>query len=216
MQCDTAAALAWLAQEEGDAVRASELCHALLERWSTSEDHHYAVWGLRCSTAAACPRSGTARDLEIPFERAQILLHAGTALARTGEREHGLERLVEAHRIAQRLAAEPLTTQVAAAVTAAGGSLELLGSRAAARHSHAGLSRRELEVMRLVAQGLTNRQIAEQLVLSTRTRHARAQHPREVALPDADGGRRPSCAAGPAHRLISRGPPAGHAPPYHR
>jgi len=222
MQCDTAAALAWLAQEEGDAVRASELCHALLERWSTSEDHHYAVWGLRwaashfarvgsvtdaraCAEALAAIAASAAHpdalaaladalaeialadgdvdaalqqlaravalhdDLEIPFERAQILLHAGTALARTGEREHGLERLVEAHRIAQRLAAEPLTTRVAAAVTAAGGSLELLGSRAAARHSHAGLSRRELEVMRLVAQGLTNREIAEQLVLSTRT-----------------------------------------------
>jgi len=108
-------------------------------------------------------------DLEIPFERAQILLHAGTALARAGEPEQGLERLVEAHRLAQRLAAEPLAARIAAAVTRAGGSLELLGSRAAARHSHAGLSRRELEVMRLVAEGLTNRQIAEQLVLSTRT-----------------------------------------------
>jgi DNA-binding NarL/FixJ family response regulator len=55
-------------------------------------------------------------------------------------------------------------------VSATGASLEdLVGIRAAARHSHAGLSRRELEVMRLVADGLTNRQIAEQLVLSTRT-----------------------------------------------
>jgi ATP/maltotriose-dependent transcriptional regulator MalT len=222
MQCDCAAALAWLADEEGDAVRASELCHTVLDRWSRSEDHHYAVWGLRWAAThfASAGALGDARacaeglsaiaasaghpdalaaladalaaialgegdadaalqqlgravalhdDLEIPFERAQILLHAGTALAGAGEPEAGLERLVEAYRITQRLGAEPLAAHAAAAVTAAGGSLEeLLGSRAA-RHAQAGLSRRELEVMGLVADGLTNRQIAEQLVLSTRT-----------------------------------------------
>jgi DNA-binding CsgD family transcriptional regulator len=223
MRCDSSAALAWLAAEEGDAQRASELCQGLLERWERSEDHHYAVWALRWA-ASRFARSGALRDaracaeglsaiaasagypdalaaladalaaialaerdtdaalqqltralalhdeLEIPFERAQILLHAGTALAQAGERESGLERLAQAHRIAQRLGAEPLAGSVAAAVTAAGASLEeLLGSRAAARHHNAGLSRRELEVMRLVADGLTNRQIAEQLVLSTRT-----------------------------------------------
>jgi DNA-binding NarL/FixJ family response regulator len=60
--------------------------------------------------------------------------------------------------------------QAAAGLTGAGASLEEhLGARAAFRHVHSGLSRRELEVMRLVAGGLTNRQIAEQLVLSTRT-----------------------------------------------
>ena len=44
-----------------------------------------------------------------------------------------------------------------------------LGRRAAAEHEAAGLSRREVEVVRLVAQGLTNREIAAGLVLSTRT-----------------------------------------------
>ena len=47
MQCDSAAALAWLAAAEGDFERARELCLLVLERWSRSEDHHYAVWGLR-------------------------------------------------------------------------------------------------------------------------------------------------------------------------
>ncbi len=76
----------------------------------------------------------------------------------------------EAHRIASRLGAEPLAAEAAAALERAGASLEKhLGTRAATRHAQSGLSRRELEVMRLVAEGLTNRQIAEQLVLSTRT-----------------------------------------------
>jgi predicted ATPase/DNA-binding NarL/FixJ family response regulator len=223
MQCDSAAALAWLTHEEGDTVAASELCHTVLERWSRSEDLHYAVWGLRWAAdhfartgalpeARACAEALSAiaaaagfrdalaaladalatialaegdRDaalqqlaralalhdeLEIPFERAQVLLRAGVALVEAGARDEGLERLADAHRIAQRLGAEPLAARVAAAVTATGASLEdMLGSRAAARHARAGLSRRELEVMRLVAEGLTNRQIAERLVLSTRT-----------------------------------------------
>ncbi len=46
---------------------------------------------------------------------------------------------------------------------------EQLGRRAAAEHEHAGLSPREVEVLRMVAQGLTNREIAARLVLSTRT-----------------------------------------------
>jgi len=44
-----------------------------------------------------------------------------------------------------------------------------LGSRAAADAVGAGLSRRELEVARLVAVGHTNREIAQELFLSART-----------------------------------------------
>ncbi|HEY6888658.1 MAG TPA: LuxR C-terminal-related transcriptional regulator, partial [Solirubrobacter sp.] len=58
----------------------------------------------------------------------------------------------------------------ASAVAALGVSvIDHLGRRAAADHDSAGLSRREVEVVRLVAQGLTNREIAARLVLSTRT-----------------------------------------------
>jgi ATP/maltotriose-dependent transcriptional regulator MalT len=194
----------------------------VLDRWSRSQDHHYAVWGLRWS-ASWLARHGEAADaracaealsaiaaaghhealaalahalgeialadgdaasaaqqlsravelhegLDIPHERAQILLRAGIALAATGERETALERLVEAHRAAGTLGAAPLAAEVAEQVVALGASLEdHLGRRAAAAHEHGGLSRRELEVMRLAASGLTNREIAERLVLSTRT-----------------------------------------------
>ena len=51
MLCDSAAALAWLAAAEGDDERASELGRLVLERWARSEDHHYAVWGLRWAAA---------------------------------------------------------------------------------------------------------------------------------------------------------------------
>jgi DNA-binding CsgD family transcriptional regulator/tetratricopeptide (TPR) repeat protein len=218
MLCDSTAALAWLAAEEGDGERAAELAGLVLERWSRTEDHHYAVWGLRWA-AAHFAQSGAVRDaracteglsaiaaagapdalaalahalgetalaegdtdaavdhmrravelhesLDIPFERAQILLRAGTIAAG----DAGLEDLAEAHRVAMRLGAVTLAAQAADALTARGATLEEhIGTRAAARHANAGLSRRELEVVRLVAEGLTNREIAERLVLSTRT-----------------------------------------------
>ena len=45
---DSAAALA-LARPRTRAIAdaAAEHCRAVLERWERSEDHHYAVWGLR-------------------------------------------------------------------------------------------------------------------------------------------------------------------------
>ena len=223
MQCDSAAALAWLAAAEGDHERARELCLLVLERWSRSEDHHYAVWGLRWAAewfarsglladARACAEalSGIAasaghpdalaalahalgetalaegdgetaaqqlsravelhEDLDIPFERAQILVRSGVAFAAAGDRETAPEHLAEAHRVARKLGAAPLAAEAAGEIVALGEPLERhVGKRAAADHENGGLSRRELEVMQLVAAGLTNREIAARLVLSTRT-----------------------------------------------
>ena len=109
-------------------------------------------------------------QLEIPFERAQIQLRAGVALAAAGRRDAAVERLAQAHAGARRLGAAPLAAEAAVQVERLGESVERrLGRRAAAEHQSAGLSRRELEVMRLAASGRTNREIAGQLVLSTRT-----------------------------------------------
>ncbi len=223
MACDSLAVLAWIAAEEGDDARVEEHCRALLARWERSEDHHYAVAGLRWAAgwlaqndrlplargcceglsaiaastghpdalaALACALAETAlaegdvdaavaqfaraleihETLEIPFERAQILLRAGVAMAAAGAREAGLERLAAAHRLAAGLGARPVADRAAAAISGLGATLEdHVGARAAAEHTSAGLSRRELEVVRLVADGLTNREIAARLVLSTRT-----------------------------------------------
>ena len=194
----------------------------LLERWARSEDHHYAVWGLRWAAghfartdalaeARACAEGLSAiaagggypdalaalahalgeialaegdpgaaqhlgravalhEQLDIPFERAQILARAGAVAGAAGEREAAIAHLTEAHRAATRLGAVSLAAQAAEQLAGLGVPLEdLVGPRAAARHANAGLSRRELEVMRLVADGLTTREIAARLVLSTRT-----------------------------------------------
>jgi DNA-binding NarL/FixJ family response regulator len=66
--------------------------------------------------------------------------------------------------------ARPLAAEAAAEVAALGESVvRRLGRRAVADADGAGLSRRELEVVRHVAAGRTNREIAQELFLSPRT-----------------------------------------------
>ncbi len=110
------------------------------------------------------------RSVELPFDRAEVELRAGVALAAAGEREPALERLGDAYRTARKLGARPLAAEAAREVAALGESVvQRLGRRAAADADSAGLSRRELEVVRLVAVGRTNREIAAELFLSPRT-----------------------------------------------
>ncbi|HWN72288.1 MAG TPA: AAA family ATPase [Solirubrobacterales bacterium] len=111
------------------------------------------------------------RTLAIPHERAQIELRAGVALAAAGEREEALERLCDAYRCARKLGAQPLAAAAAQEVAALGESVaQRLGSRAAAASEDGvQLTRRELEVLRHVAVGRTNREIAQELFISPRT-----------------------------------------------
>jgi DNA-binding CsgD family transcriptional regulator/tetratricopeptide (TPR) repeat protein len=223
MGCDSAAALGRLEADQGDADAATGHFRWLLDRWARSEDHHYAVSGLRAAAqhfaatgdrarageaaqalSEIASRSGHADTLaalahalgelalaegdadaaaaqlaralelhgrlQIPYERAWIALRAGVANAAAGDRDTAVLRLQEAHRAAKRLGARPLADQAAAQLEGLGESLEKrLGRRAAATHAGGGLSRRELEVMRLVAVGRTNREIAGELFLSPRT-----------------------------------------------
>jgi DNA-binding NarL/FixJ family response regulator len=111
------------------------------------------------------------RTLAIPHERAQIELRAGVALAAAGEREEALERLCDAYRVATKLGARPLAAEAARRVADLGESVaQRLGSRAAAASADGvALTRRELEVLRHVAVGRTNREIAQELFISPRT-----------------------------------------------
>ena len=95
---------------------------------------------------------------------------AGAALALLGRREEAVEHLVAAHRTARRLGARPLVERVTGSLAALGEQAERrLGRRAAAQAANSSLTRREVEVVRLVAMGHTNREIARELFLSPRT-----------------------------------------------
>jgi len=223
MTVDATAALAAVAAHEGAHEEAAEHCRALLARWSDTDDHHYALGGLRWAAAwfarrgerreahaciealtriasasghaealaalahgiaetalldgdadTAASQLATAvelhRAIDMPYVRAQIELRAGVALAGTGDREGAVERIAGAYRTARKLGARPLAAEAASEMAALGESVvRRLGRTAAAEAEAGGLSRRETEVVRLLAVGRTNREIAQDLFLSPRT-----------------------------------------------
>jgi ATP/maltotriose-dependent transcriptional regulator MalT len=97
------------------------------------------------------------------FEAAQVRVELAQVLAAQGRAAAGLEHALAARDVLDRLGAGRAARAAAALVTRLGGR-----STAAQR---AGMTRRELEVLRLVAEGLSNRRIAERLVVSEHTVH---------------------------------------------
>jgi DNA-binding NarL/FixJ family response regulator len=223
MFIDSTTSLAIVAAAESLDDEVARYCRELLSRWEESQDHHYAVWGMRWAAswfarrgdrggANACAEAlGTMaseaghgdalaalaqaigelallegdeaaaaehlsravelhRALAIPHERAQVELRAGVALAAAGQRDEALERLCDAYRNATKLGARPIAAEAAREVAGMGESVaQRLGSRAATAADEVKLTRRELEVLRHVSVGRTNREIAEELFISPRT-----------------------------------------------
>jgi DNA-binding NarL/FixJ family response regulator len=158
-----ASALATIAADTGNPEALAGLAHALGECALLDGD---AVQAARHFNRALELLS----RLEVPFERAETQLRAGVALAAAGERDAAVERLTSAYHLARKLGARPLATRVAQELAALGEPVARhLGRRAAGHLERAGLSRRELEVLRLVSRGRTNREIGHELFLSPRT-----------------------------------------------
>jgi predicted ATPase/DNA-binding CsgD family transcriptional regulator len=109
-------------------------------------------------------------QLEAPLQRAETELRAGVALVAAGKRKAGVEHLVNAHRTARKMGARPLAARAVQKLANLGERIdERLSPRAARRLKHGGLTRRQLEVVRQIALGRTNQEIAQELVLSPRT-----------------------------------------------
>lgn len=105
-----------------------------------------------------------------PFEEAHTQVRWGQAAGSLGQRETAVTALTHAYRTARRLGARPLTRRAADVLAGMGEQVDQRLGRLAARSlDGVGLTRRELEVLRYVAEGRTNREIAATLFLSTRT-----------------------------------------------
>ena len=107
-------------------------------------------------------------ELELPYATAQAQRRAAAAAARAGDRAAALDLLYQAHEVAGQLEARSLRTACTSALGDLGARPR---GRAAGRgpRTAGGLTRREMEIMALVARGNTSRQIGETLFISPRT-----------------------------------------------
>jgi DNA-binding CsgD family transcriptional regulator/tetratricopeptide (TPR) repeat protein len=104
-------------------------------------------------------------DYGYVYEVARARHRLAEALLSAGERPEAEQELRAAYETAVRLGARPLQAEVVA--LARRGRLDLPGVRREAGPS--ALTPREVEVLRLVAAGLTNRQVGAQLFMSEKT-----------------------------------------------
>jgi DNA-binding NarL/FixJ family response regulator len=97
------------------------------------------------------------KELEAPYEAARARVLIGQACLELGDEDAFSLELQAARRVFERLGAAPDLARV-----------DALTGKTAAGAAH-GLSPRELEVLRLVATGKSNREIAALLVISEHT-----------------------------------------------
>jgi DNA-binding CsgD family transcriptional regulator len=129
-----------------------------------------ALAGGRAQAALAAAAAAGDAAAGAPLLRARALLVQGRSLAAAGRRDEALEALAAAESAFAGFGARRLGDQAVRELRRLGRRVrrparEPSGGGAAP----AGLTAREDEIARLVAAGRTNREIAEQLVLSTRT-----------------------------------------------
>jgi DNA-binding NarL/FixJ family response regulator len=117
-------------------------------------DHPYAVQA-----------AGRWREAAALWEAAGCPYEHAAALAESPDKE----QLLTALEMLDELGAKPLATVVRRRLRALGMSRIPRGPRDETRVNPAGLTARQVDVLRLLSQGCTNAQIASQLVVSVRT-----------------------------------------------
>jgi len=114
--------------------------------------------------------------LAAPYPAAYARLQGAEAVLREGgARRAAADLLAQAHATADALGARPLREAIEALARRA--RLTLSPAAAPAREEDpSGLTTREAEVLRLLAEGLTNREIAERLFITQKTVSAHLAH----------------------------------------
>jgi ATP/maltotriose-dependent transcriptional regulator MalT len=156
-------ALARIAGATGQPEALAALAHALGEIALLDGDPRQALQQFRQALDLE-------RDVTDPYSHAGTQLRAGIAAAAADQHEAAVLHLTNGYRTARKLGARPLATRIAQALEALGEPVaERLGPGAARRFRSGDLTRRQREILQLVARGQTNAEIARALVLSPRT-----------------------------------------------
>lgn len=155
--------LARIAAATGTAEATAAFAHALGETALAEGDVRRAADQFERALELLAP-------VTVPAEIAETQLRAGAARAAAGDRPKAVEHLVAAFHTARILGARPLAASAKRQLESLGENVtRRLGSSARRAGDEAGLTPREREVLRHVAAGLTNRDIAHTLFLSPRT-----------------------------------------------
>jgi DNA-binding CsgD family transcriptional regulator len=109
-------------------------------------------------------------DKDLPLEEAETRYRAGLAHLANDQKELGIALLTSAYQLTHSIGERFYSLRIIGVLSQQGVSIEkLLGKRKAAKAKFGGLTHRQVEVLKLVAEGMTNQQIADSLFISSRT-----------------------------------------------
>jgi len=110
------------------------------------------------------------KDLEIPLQIIMTQCQLGKVSMQLGKKDEGISLLKQANLSSKKLGVRPLASKIEKILAEYG---EVAGDRRTADHStrksYGGLTSRQFEILQALSEGLSNKEIASRLFLSTRT-----------------------------------------------
>lgn len=156
-ELDAAAQFIAGAVDRDDPLHAARLAHARARL-------EFARHEVERATASLREAQERVATLAMPYELALIELSQGQVLRRSGERRAAAATLLSAHGRLGELGAQPVLQRCETELAACG-----LAPAARNTRDYTTLTPQELAVARLVVSGMTNREVSDQLMLSTKT-----------------------------------------------